>query len=172
MVLLSNDPAHAWQIDSFRTETAKFELGTDLFLYAVDKQDLRGKGDTYLVRPEAPVKQVVPVARLLVGANPDPEPGGWRRLNAVTINANGTALDVRYVKLGDGTLLRPRTAAADDRPHCRFITRERPRHPLRAAPRPGQFPHRPPHRHYVFQAGCHPAKGACGLHRRRRDPHR
>jgi hypothetical protein len=107
MVLLTNDPAHAWQVDSFRTETPKFEIATDLLLYAVDKQDLRGKGETYLVHADAPVRRVMPVARLWVGANPDPEPGGWRRLNAVTINANGTALDLRYVKLGDGSLLRP-----------------------------------------------------------------
>ena len=39
----------------WRTDPAKFELGIDLFLYAVDKKDMRNKGQTYLVRPEAPV---------------------------------------------------------------------------------------------------------------------
>jgi hypothetical protein len=108
MVLLPDgDPARAWQADNVKADSAKFELGTDLFLYAIDKSDLRNKGETYLVKPVAPIKRVVPVARLWVGANPDPEPGGWRRLNAVTINTDGTELDVRYVKLGDGSLLRP-----------------------------------------------------------------
>ena len=131
MILLTNDPAHGWQIDSFRIEPAKFEIGTDLFLYAVDKQDLRGKGQTYLVHANAPVKRVAPIARLWVGGNPDPEPGGWRRLDAVTINTNGTTLDVRYVKLGDGSLLRPVPPLPTTSPSTNPTSRPAPAGPVR-----------------------------------------
>jgi hypothetical protein len=93
MVLLpAGDPARTWQTQSFLTakNDAYGQLMIDLFLYAVDKQGLRGRGETYLVdrdatAPTAPVTATV--ARIRYAGNWDPEPGGWRRLANVMHNA-------------------------------------------------------------------------------------
>ena len=45
------DPGKSWQKDAFRTEPTAFELGANICLYAVDKQNLQYKGQTYLVKP-------------------------------------------------------------------------------------------------------------------------
>jgi hypothetical protein len=90
MVLFpTGDPAHYWQTDSTLTKPDAFALGFDVFQYAVDSQGMRKKGDTYIVHPDATVLAVraVKVGRLMIGDNPDPEPGGWTRLAAILHNA-------------------------------------------------------------------------------------
>ena len=114
MVLLpTGDPARQWQSQSFRPirgdTVGQFMI--DLFLYSVDKEGLRRRGETYLVArgaavaPAQPVKKgkskkgksspkaepaasaAVRVARVKYAGNWDPEPGGWRRLANVMHNA-------------------------------------------------------------------------------------
>ncbi len=96
MVLLpTGDPARTWQSQTFQQAKKETfgQLMVNLFLYAVDKEGLRRRGETYLVDRDAskpaggkPIK----VARLKYGGNWDPEPGGWRRLSNVMHN-DGTA---------------------------------------------------------------------------------
>ena len=85
MVLLPmDDPAREWQSQSFtsaKTDTDG-QVMIDLFLYAVDKEGSRRRGETYLVDRDAgvPASKPVRVARVKYAGNWDPEPGGWRRL--------------------------------------------------------------------------------------------
>ncbi len=102
MVLLpAGDPARQWQSQSFLPvkKDVYGQLLIDLFLYAVDKQGLRRRGETYVVDGRADVAASTPVkvARLQYAGNWDPEPGGWRRLANVLHNDRVAELDVRPV---------------------------------------------------------------------------
>lgn len=100
MVLIPEaDASKAWQIRSTQNG-GLFGLGTNLFLYATDKKNLFTKGDTYWVMPNpaVPAAAALKVARLEVGSNPNPEPGGWVRMNAIMHNRFKTDLNVELVK--------------------------------------------------------------------------
>lgn len=115
MLLVPNaDLSAAWQADTPLIRPEAFQLATNIFLYAVDKQHLRAKGDSYLVtpNPELRVTRTFNVARLDYGPAFDPEPGGWRRLAAVMHNQDAMDLNVSPVKLGAGSLLTGRYALA------------------------------------------------------------
>jgi hypothetical protein len=95
------DPARAWQARQDRAREELFQLGANVFLYAVDKSNLLYKGQTHVVKDKGgETKQTLRVARLLVGDNPDPEPGGWKRLANVMKNDHKVALTVESIGLG------------------------------------------------------------------------
>jgi hypothetical protein len=101
------DPGRVWQTGNFMgAEVGPFaQLMADIFLYSVDKKNLRSKGETYVVVPNAtPAKASIKVARLEYAGNWDPEPAGWRRLAGVMHNSRATDLAVETVKLGTGKL--------------------------------------------------------------------
>ena len=102
------DPARGWQTQAFMGGEREplAQLMGNIFLYAVDKQNLRTKGETYLVGldPKVPTKRTFNVARLQYASNWDPEPAGWRRLANVMHNQFATDPKVRAVKLGAGAL--------------------------------------------------------------------
>jgi hypothetical protein len=113
MLLLPDaDAARAWQTRSEQTKEPLFQVAADIFLYAVDKKHLQDKGDTYIVMPDPNVKATrkVKVARLMIGDNPDPEPGGWRRLAAVLHNKHHIDLATFPAKPGDGLLAATKVA--------------------------------------------------------------
>ncbi len=103
MVLFpDSDPARAWQMRTDKSREAAFELAANLFLYATDKQNGANRGAGYFAtaapttqtstattqastamastRPASRPARPIQVARLILGPNPDPEPGGWTRL--------------------------------------------------------------------------------------------
>jgi hypothetical protein len=100
------DLSKAWQTRSDKTKEEVFQLGSNLYLYSVKENLGRSKGDTYIVtdtgkgKPERSFK----VARLMLGDNADPEPGGWRRLANVLKNSSLATLVVDSVKPGEGKL--------------------------------------------------------------------
>jgi hypothetical protein len=102
------DPARGWQTQAFMGSEREplAQLAGNIFLYSVDKQNLRTKGETYLVEadPKVQAKRAFGVARLQYAGNWDPEPAGWRRLSNVMHNQFQTDLKVRTVKLGSGEL--------------------------------------------------------------------
>ena len=108
MLLIPNgDPSKWWQTHASTSRADSFQLGTDIFLYAVDKKGLHNKGVTYLVHPNPKVKPVrtVKLARLEMPGNWDPEPGGWRRMAAILHNdPYKVDLKVETVKLDEGKL--------------------------------------------------------------------
>lgn len=105
MVLIGDvDPGRAWQTDSTKIREELFQLGGNIFLYATGKENLHYKGDGYLVTASADDGRPIQIARLMIGDNADPEPGGWRQLGAIMQNENKIHLDVIPVKPGTGEL--------------------------------------------------------------------
>jgi len=101
------DFSKLWQMNIFAGREEGHQLLWNLYFYAVDKKDMRYKGQTYIVHASEsikPLKQVA-VARLKYTGNWNPEPGGWRRLHNVMHNVDRTELDVKSVKPGSGELL-------------------------------------------------------------------
>ena len=105
MVLLPQDAARYWQLPTAAGHEDLFELGTNIFQYSLDRK-LSTKGNTYIVLPDASVKPTrkISVARLQVGANWNPEPGGWPRLAAILRNSQKIDLSVFNVRPGEGAL--------------------------------------------------------------------
>ncbi len=110
------DPASGWQTQSWSgTEREPLsQVGANIFLYAVDKKNLRFKGESFLVYPDPKInpKGTIKVARLEYPGNWDPESAGWRRMRAIMRNTHRTDLTVESVKLGGGKLTAGGYAAA------------------------------------------------------------
>lgn len=107
MILLPvDDPSKAWQLNSPGGREELYQLAANLFLYSVDKQNLRYKGETYLIHPVKNIKPAttIKVARLQYAGNYDAEPAGWTRLGAFMHNLEGADVVTETVKLGGGTL--------------------------------------------------------------------
>ena len=108
MLLLPDaDMARGWQMQqSNGPREEHFQLAANIFLYAVDKKNVRRRGESYLVKRDesiTPTRQLK-LARIGYGGNWDPEPGGWRRLANVMHNENDVELVVEPVRLGSGKL--------------------------------------------------------------------
>jgi hypothetical protein len=106
MILLPKaDVSRAWQAQLSTSQQTMFELGADLLLYASDKQNIREKGDTYIVEPSSRITPTrsLKVARIQYDGMWDPEPGGWKRLAAVMHNRDQLDLQVQPVTLGANT---------------------------------------------------------------------
>jgi hypothetical protein len=102
-----NDLGKAFQLGGAKPGADDlWQLGTNIFLYAVDKSHVLKRGETYLIEANEKIKpeQTIKVARLQYAGNWDPEPGGWRRLAAAMNNRNLAKLEVTPVKLADGAL--------------------------------------------------------------------
>jgi hypothetical protein len=97
------DPAKTWQLQLVGGRDEMWQLMANLFFYAIDKQNLRNKGETYHVARDDSIKAVatIRIARLKYDGNWDPEPGGWRRLANLMHNRNRIDLTVQSVDLSD-----------------------------------------------------------------------
>ncbi len=99
------DPSKGWQMQTTHANAAIHELMANVFLYAVDKKNLRFKGETYIVNRDASVATTtIKLARIQYDGNWDPEPGGWRRLANILHNLDHTDLVIEPVTLGDHKL--------------------------------------------------------------------
>ncbi|MEO6434784.1 MAG: DUF4159 domain-containing protein [Tepidisphaeraceae bacterium] len=106
VLIPSGDAGRAWQLNSPRGREESWQLGADLFQYAVDKRNLRLRGQSYRVARDESVhaEKVIKVARIQYAGNWDPEPGGWRRLANVMPNKAQIGIAVRPIALGAGAL--------------------------------------------------------------------
>jgi hypothetical protein len=111
LLLPSGDPARVWQSQSFLPvkQDVFSQLMMDIYLYAVDTQGLRTKGDTFIVKRRASVQAKnaetpIKIARLQYAGNWDPEPGGWQRLSNIFHNHLKTDITAVPVELGKGLL--------------------------------------------------------------------
>jgi hypothetical protein len=106
LLIPSGDPARYWQTNAYGGHEGAFELMANVFLYANERRDLRNKGESWVVTPRSatPPGRTIKVARLMHAHNPDPEPGGWRRMGAILANEHQLGLAAEPVKLGDGKL--------------------------------------------------------------------
>jgi hypothetical protein len=96
------DVGKTWQLQLTGPKEHHFQLLSNLFLYAVDRADMRYKGDTYVITPDAAItpKRTIKLARVRYAGNWDPEPGGWRRMAAYLLNNFELGLDVKVEKVG------------------------------------------------------------------------
>jgi hypothetical protein len=97
--------SRAWQAQLSSSHQSLFELGADLILYASDKQNIREKGESYIVEPSSRVTATrsLKVGRIQYKGMWNPEPGGWPRLAAIMHNRDQLDLQVIPVTLGDNT---------------------------------------------------------------------
>src|SRR5204863_5964819 len=75
MILLPTaDVGKAWQMQQPTGKEELFQLAADIFLYAVDKQDMRARGDSHIVNadPKVQASKPIKVARLSYQGNFDP----------------------------------------------------------------------------------------------------
>ena len=113
MVLIPDaDLARRWQDRNARkSHPEAYELGTDIFQYAVDRS-VWNKGESHMVEPDPKVtaSRGMKLARIAVGPNWDPEPGGWRRLAAILHNDDSVDMAVFSAQLGQGALTAAKVA--------------------------------------------------------------
>ena len=102
LVLPADDLGKSWQSKEVDTRTETFQIATNLFQYATDKEFAQVKGRSYLVLPDPQVQttQTIRVARLAYTGSWNPEPGGWRQLAAVMRNTRRIDLQVQNVDCG------------------------------------------------------------------------
>lgn len=107
MILIPQaDAGRAWTMQSHRTQQELFQATANIVHYAVERHNLRYKGETHVVTrtaTSAPAR-AIKVARLKYGGVWDPEPGGWRRLANIVHNSGLANLTVETVELGGGKL--------------------------------------------------------------------
>lgn len=106
MILIPDaDAARWWQSARDQSHEDLFELGADLFQYSNDRT-LQRRGSGYWVRadPQHKASRTIDLARLQVGPNWNPEPGGWQRLGAILHNSAGVDLNAANVDPGKDKL--------------------------------------------------------------------
>jgi hypothetical protein len=126
LLIPREDAGRAWQTRSDRTKKEPFQIAANIFLYAVDKKNLRYKGETYIVTDKGvAADRTIKLVRLAAGTNPDPEPAGWRRLGAILKNDDKLALAVTEAKPGEGKLAGAKVAHLTGTGDFRFDERGR-----------------------------------------------
>jgi hypothetical protein len=102
----SGDPGKYWQLHMLGGHEEMHQSMADILAYAVDRDTVRFKGQTQIVRPEAdkPAEKTLKLARLRYPGNWDPEAGAWRRMIAILHNQQRIDLAIETVDLGEGKL--------------------------------------------------------------------
>jgi hypothetical protein len=106
LLLPQADAGKVFQLQNVGGKEELWQLGADVFQYAIDKQHIGVKGQTHIVTRDDKIKagKTIKVARIDYGGNWNPEPGGWRRLSDWMHNNEKTDLDVVMVKLNKDKL--------------------------------------------------------------------
>jgi hypothetical protein len=99
ILLPQMDAARTWQLQVVAGQDHAWQLGSNLLLYATDRQPMRKRGEHYIVEKEEKIStsRQVKLARLKYDGGWDPEPGGWRRLSAIMHNRHKVDLAVEPV---------------------------------------------------------------------------
>jgi hypothetical protein len=94
------DLSLAWQGRSTKTKRFAFEIGTNVFVYASGKPDLRNRLDSpYVPAPPESSQKPFPVAALTYDGNWNPEPAAWFRMSRYLQWEGGPALAIRPIPL-------------------------------------------------------------------------
>ena len=106
LLIPQGDAGRAWQSKAVGGNEPAWQLGADIFFYAVGRKDLRYRGESHVVDADPKVRpaKTISVARLQYDGNWDPEPGGWRRLANVLHNGARADLQVAPAAAGAGDL--------------------------------------------------------------------
>lgn len=107
ITLPGSDIARNWQAGEYKGKEESYQVMNGIILYAVDRQNLKYKGGTHVVRADPQAgggARAIKVARLEFAGNWDPEPAGWRRLAAIMQKQQQATVTVETVKFGEGKL--------------------------------------------------------------------
>ncbi|HUB27225.1 MAG TPA: DUF4159 domain-containing protein [Tepidisphaeraceae bacterium] len=106
LLIPEGDPGRHFQLRQVGSWRKYYELMADIVFYSFDKDGMRLKGDTYIVRPDPSIsgQRTVKIARLKYNGNWNPEPRGWIRLSAIMHNTRGIDLNVQAIRPGEGQL--------------------------------------------------------------------
>jgi uncharacterized protein DUF4159 len=108
MVHSTTDLARYWELRDFKTKTEIFQWGTNLFIYAAGKRDLRNRLESPVIpAPAFAPANTVRVVRLSYDGNWNPEPGAWPRFARWFARETGYGLDLSEVPVAR---LKPGTA--------------------------------------------------------------
>jgi hypothetical protein len=101
MAYSPKDITKYWQVRDDKQHENEFRFGTNLFVYAAGKRELRNRLSSPYVSPPsvAPPNGTVAVARLKYEGNWDPEPGAWRRFANWMVRTTGTGVGVDEVSI-------------------------------------------------------------------------
>jgi hypothetical protein len=102
------DPSRSWQVRSDVSRLDMFQFGFNIYQYTGASLNTATRPDPYFVKldpnVQVPENRKIKLIRLAVDENPDPEPGGWRRLANILHNQAKVDLVLETAKLGDGKL--------------------------------------------------------------------
>ena len=106
LLLHDGDTPRDWAMMRLKEKPESFEVAANILAYATDKGRFRVRGDGHAVSidPEITPARTATLGRIQHGGNWNPEPGGWRRINALLHNQNSVSLKIEPIKLGDGAL--------------------------------------------------------------------
>lgn len=106
LILPQADPARVWQLQNTGSKEELWQLGANIYLYAIDKKNARFRGVSNLVSKVDSITsdKEVTLARLQYDGNWNPEPAGWERLTSLMHNQNKVELSIKTVKLGTESL--------------------------------------------------------------------
>jgi hypothetical protein len=108
MLHSTTDLARYWELRDFKSKAEMFQWGTNLFLYAAGKRDLRNRlVSTYIPSPTAAPSQTFRVARLQYDGNWNPEPAAWGRFSRWFAGETSYGLEIKDVPIAE---LKPGTA--------------------------------------------------------------
>jgi hypothetical protein len=112
MLYSSEDLSKSWQLRDNKNKPFPFEIGTNLFIYAAGKRDLRNHiTSTYIPAVAATPSATFTIARLKYAGNWDPEPAAWQRFSRWFQLNTGYALNVTQVPINE---LTPETGPVAD----------------------------------------------------------
>ena len=102
MLHSSTDLSRYWEIRDDQNKPIPFQFGTNLFIYAAGKRDLRNRlVSTYIPPAKAAPTATFPVARLSYAGNWDPEPAAWEHFARWFHWATGYGLEIKTIPLRD-----------------------------------------------------------------------
>jgi hypothetical protein len=107
ITLPGSDIARSWQQGEYKGKEEAFQVMNGIVLYSVDRQNLKYKGGSHVVRVDPAGNgggRAIKVARLQFAGNWDPEPAGWRRLAAILQKQQQAQVTVETIKFGEGKL--------------------------------------------------------------------
>jgi hypothetical protein len=107
MILIPQaDMAKWWQLQVVGGKDEAWQLPADVFFYAVDKHNLRFRGETYTIARNNSTKATrsLKLARIKCAGNWDPEPAGWKRMSNLLHNKNKLDVEVTPITPGSDKL--------------------------------------------------------------------
>jgi hypothetical protein len=108
MLYSSEDLSKSWQLRDNKNKPFPFEIGTNLFIYAAGKRDLRNHlTSTYIPAVKATPSATYSIARLKYPGNWDPEPAAWQRFSRWFHLNTGYGLTLTEIPINE---LKPDTA--------------------------------------------------------------